>query len=116
MTGIGRPLSDTEFRALFSPPMRDVTNHAAAVVDIWPYVDALDLDALGLPHVNDVRYVYRDALDRYDQVLIGTGRFNALLVIVVDLDQPHIVGHHVLDLNAVYGVSGGHLREIDPAD
>ncbi|HYD27605.1 hypothetical protein [Brevundimonas sp.] len=115
MTGpAGKHLTEAEFHAFFAPPMRDITESAEAIVDIWPYVDSLDLDELGLPHLNDVHYVYRDALNRYDQILIGTGRFNALLVIVVSLAAREIIGHRVLDLNATYGVSGGHLREVDP--
>ena len=108
----GRLLSEAEFLACFAPPMRDITAIAEAVVNIWPYIDALDLDALGLPQVNDVHYVYRDGLDRYDQVLLGTGRFNALLVVVVDLLGKNVVGHRVLDLNEAYGVSGGHLQVV----
>jgi hypothetical protein len=96
----------------FKAPMANVTDEADPPVDIWPYVDSLDLDSLGLPHVGDVRHVYRDAENRFDQVLIGTGRFNALLVIVVDLRDHTIRGHHVLDLNAEYGAAGGHLRVV----
>lgn len=113
MTTLARHLTEQEFQSLFVSPMQDVTQSASAAVDIWAYVDALDLDALGLPHLNDVRYVYRDALNRYDQILIGTGRFNSLLVIVVSLSEREIVGHRLLDLNEAYGVSGSHLREID---
>jgi preprotein translocase subunit SecY len=41
--------------------------------------------------------------------LIGTGRFNTLLVVVVDLDAGTIFGQLLLDLNKEYGVSsGGH--------
>jgi hypothetical protein len=57
-----------------------------------------------------VHYVYCDANGRFDEVLIGTGRFNALLVIVVDLNAGTIFGHFLLDLNKEYGISGGHLR------
>ena len=71
----------------------------------------MPLDSLGLPSVNDVQYVCRDALDRYDQVLIGTGRFNTLLVIVVDRARETVLGHCLLDLNEKYGVRGGHLRD-----
>jgi len=90
--------------------MRNVTDQASAAVDIWPYVDAIDLGELGIPSVNDVHYVYRDGFERYDQILIGTGRFNALLAIVVDLSAPSILGHFLLDLNKEYGVIGGHLN------
>ena len=92
--------------------MRDVTANPGAGVDIWPYVDALDLDDLGVPSLNDVRYVYRDAKSRFDQVLIGTGRFNSLLVIVVDLERREIFGHRLLDLNEEYQSKGGHLRSL----
>lgn len=104
---IPRLLSPEEFNACFVPPMRDVTEDAEALVDIWPYVDSLDLDSLGLPSVNDVHYVYRDADEKFDQVLIGTGRFNTLLVIVIDRHLKVVVGHHLLDLNQLYDRRGG---------
>lgn len=107
-----RLLTEAEFAACFAEPMADVTLTAESVVDIWPYADALDLDTLELPTLNDVQYVYRDAQGRFDQVLIGTGRFNILLVIVVDRANEKIHGHHLVDLNSAYGVSGGHLREV----
>ncbi|MBI5938809.1 MAG: hypothetical protein HY859_00115 [Caulobacterales bacterium] len=107
-----RLLSAEDFAACFAEPMRDVMGERDACVDIWPYVDALDLDELGLPGLNDVHYVYRDARGWFDQVLVGTKRFNALLVIVVDRRSATITGHRVLDLNEKYGNSGGHLRSV----
>lgn len=92
--------------------MRDVTKIAEPAVDIWPYVDGLDLDTLGLPGINDVHYVYRDAHERFDQVLIGTGRFNAMLVVVVDRHLKIVLGHHVLDLNKAYGRHGDDLKPV----
>ncbi|MDB5677952.1 hypothetical protein, partial [Sphingomonas bacterium] len=73
--------------------MQNVTSDADPKADIWPYVDDLDLDTLGVPSINDVHYVYRDALNRFDQILIGTGRFNTLLAVVVDRELQTIVGH-----------------------
>ena len=81
-------------------------------MDIWSYIDALDLDEIGLPYLNDVHHVYRDAQNRFDQVLIGTGRFNALLVIVVDLGSRTVFGHFLLDLNEQYGSTGGPSRPV----
>lgn len=98
-----RHLSDEEFTACFGQPMRSVTEDAEPVVDIWPYVDGLDVDALGLPGLNDVHHVYRDAGERFDHVLIGTGRFNTLLVVVVDRQLGAVLGHRLLDLNQTYG-------------
>ena len=109
---VTRKLQEDEFKACFAEPMSDVTATAEAAVDIWAYVDQLNLDEIGLPYLNDVHYVYRDALSRFDQVLIGTGRFNTLLVIVVDLGKSSVLGHFLLDLNEEYGVIGGHLRSV----
>lgn len=92
--------------------MKNVTADADPNVDIWPYVDSLDLDAVGLPSINDVNFVYRDANGRFDQVLIGTGRFNTLLAVVVDRHLRSIIGHHLLDLNEKFDVRGDHLRTV----
>jgi hypothetical protein len=107
-----RRLEEEEFKACFVQPMTDVTAMADAAMDIWQYVDALDLDEVGVPYLNDVHYVYRDARNRFDQVLIGTGRFSTLLVIVVDLGRSTVFGHFLLDLNKEFGASGGHLKPI----
>lgn len=98
-----RLLSASEFEACFARPMRDVTTTAEPILDIWPYVDALKLSELGLTGTDDVRYVYRDAHERYDQVLIGTSKFNALLVVVIDRVVKQVTGHHLLDLGELYG-------------
>lgn len=107
-----RRLDESEFKACFTEPMTNVTATVNATLDICPYVDALNLDEIGVPYLNDVHHVYRDARNRFDQVLIGTGRFNALLVIIVDLEKSAVHGHFLLDLNKEYGVSGGHLRSV----
>lgn len=86
--------------------MRDVTDSAEPPVDIWPYVDSLDRDALGVPGVGDVTHVYRDAHERFDQVLIATARATTSLVIVVDRQRRAILGHHLLDLGEAYGIAG----------
>lgn len=109
---VPRRLSEQEFKACFVAPMSEVTESDEADVDIWSYVDGLDLDDLGLPGLNDVRYVYRDSQRRFDQVLIGTGRFNSLLVIVVDLIEREIFGHFLLDLNEEYASGGSHLKPV----
>ncbi|MDX8468643.1 hypothetical protein RFM26_23335 [Mesorhizobium sp. VK23B] len=107
-----RRLQEDEFKACFVEPMRDVTATAEVAIDIWPYVEALDLEEVGVPYLNDVHYAYRDAHNRFDQVLIGTGRFNALLVIVVDLAKRAVHGHFLLDLTKEYGTTGGHLKSV----
>ncbi len=92
--------------------MRNVTADPDPRADIWSYVDELDLDAIGVPSINDVHYVYRDAKERFDQVLIGTGRFNALLVVVVDRDLGVVHGHRLLDLNEEFGERDAYMRVV----
>lgn len=98
-----RLLSEQEFKACFAAPMQDVTVEAAPAVDIWPYVDGLAPDAPGIASIGDVHRVYRDANDRFDQVLLDVGRPDTFLVIVVGREPPGIIGHHLLDLNEEYG-------------
>ena len=107
-----RLLSAEEFEGCFAAPMHNVTADADPIVDIWPYVDSIDLDALGLPSINDVHYVYRDANGCFDQVLIGTGRFNTLLAVVVDRQLRAIAGHHLLDLSEKFNARSDHLRTV----
>jgi hypothetical protein len=101
---VSRLLSAEEFEACFASPMRNVTDNSEPALDIWPYVDAVGLGGLGITNLTDVRYVYRDASDRFDQVLIGTGHFNTVFVVVVDRIQSVVRGHHVLDLNQKFGL------------
>ena len=98
-----RLLTDAEFKETFSAPMRDVSAAPDAVLDIWEYVDSIELVKIGINHINKVEYVYRDSREHYDHVAIGTSKFNALLVIVVDRWSKNIFGHILLDLEREYG-------------
>src|SRR5262245_39244921 len=99
-------LSDEAVRATYTSPMRDVTEVATDVVDIWPYVSAFPSDELQGYEVYDqfVEHDYRDAADQFDHVLVMTKSKNVYVVIVVDLICGRIQGHHVLDLNEKYGL------------
>ena len=108
-----RLLTSEQFQRCFAQPMQDITETAKSVVDIWPYVDSLDVNSLGVERVNEVRSVYLDGRERLEHVCIGTSRFNALLVIIVDRVQRGILGHHLLDLNEEYGVASTHLRGVE---
>ena len=98
-----RLLTDAEFKTTFTAPMRDVSAAPNAVLDIWTYVDGIELDKFGIIQLNKINYVYRDGREWYDHVAIGTSKFNTLLVIVVDRRSISIFGHFILDLNLEYG-------------
>ncbi len=101
-----RLLSEELFDATFGSPMRDVLNEATNVIDIWPYVSAVAQTDLGSHSIHEqfVEHVYRTPTDTYDHVMIMTDTKNVYLVIVVDLVNDCIYGHHVLDLNEKYGL------------
>jgi hypothetical protein len=100
-----RELSETEFRRSYADPMRDMTKAQQAAADIWPYVDLLTPQSVGVARIGDVALVSRDADSRYDHVLLDTGMENTFLVIVVDLGARAVLGHHLLDLNIKYGLA-----------
>lgn len=101
-------LDEKQFQATFAAPMRDVTGEATNVIDIWPYVDAVPAEDLRGHQVYDrfVEYVYRDAAGRFDHVQVMTRTTNVYLTVVVDLRHDVVYGHHLLDLNEKYGITG----------
>ncbi|SKA99843.1 hypothetical protein SAMN02745166_03045 [Prosthecobacter debontii] len=100
-----RLLDEATYRALLVAPMRNVTAEAQPQVDIWPYVAAVPAADLQGHEVwkGYVECIYRPATDAYDLVHVCTRRPNVFLVIVVDRLQPSVLGHHLLDLNKLYG-------------
>jgi D-serine deaminase-like pyridoxal phosphate-dependent protein len=87
--------------------MRNVTQEATNVLDIWPYVASVPVADLRGHQIYDqfVEYVYRDATGRFDHVLVMTRTKNVYLTVVIDLVHDRIHGHHLLDLNEKYGLS-----------
>ncbi len=83
-----RLLTPEQFERCFEQPMQDITATAVSILDIWPYVNSLDLEPLGIEQVNEVNSIYLDGRGRLEHVCIGTSRFNALLVIIIDRVPP----------------------------
>jgi hypothetical protein len=100
-------LDDVAFRAILADPMKDVTKTAQPQFDIWPYVKSVPSDDFIGHEIWEefVECVYRTPDDRFDLVHVCTRTPNVFLVIVVDLIQHTICGHHLLDLNQLYGLS-----------
>jgi hypothetical protein len=104
-----RQLDEEQFRATFVPPMREAGEDAEFnALDISGYV-AECLKAHSLPgtlETLEIHHVYISGDTRYSHVLLSYGEPNRYLVIVTDNAERRIVGHHLLDLNARYGVAG----------
>ena len=99
-----RLLDEAEFLSCFSAPMRDVTAEPGTNVDIWPYVDGIDVASLGLKQLGGVTLVYRDGTGRFDHVLIETDLCQVFLAVVVDLPTTAVLGHKRLDVGELYGL------------
>ncbi len=101
-------LTNQEFQSTMAESMIDVTESAEPVVDIWPYVFELKKENVALDYVYNnqlVEKVYRNGLNTFDHVLLPTDDQNMFIVIVVDLGQPSIRGHYLLDLSKEYQIS-----------
>ena len=96
-----RLLSEPEFKATVAIPMEEMSETAANVIDIWPYVQEVSRGGLQ-GHALDnqlIECVYRTSDGQFDHVLVETRTKNVYLVIVINLLENRIHGHHLLDLN-----------------
>ena len=100
-----RRLTEAAFQATFTTRMRESTGGAGEAIDIREYVESVppeDFQGL-LLETGGARQMWRDEHDRYEQVLLPFNRSNAFLVVVVDLRNRCIYGHHLLDLGTLRG-------------
>jgi len=106
MTTTLRTLTEQEFKATFLAPMADVTATAEEVVDLWAYAEPALREAY--PDVCScdwkVKHIYESSDHAFQHVLIPTHVSNLYLVVVVDMKRKSVLGHHLLDLGALYGV------------
>lgn len=100
-------LNADEYQATFGTSMKNVTDTAANVLDIWPYVRMIPHSDLAGHELSDghVECVYRAQDNRFDHVLVITNTKNVFLAVIVDLTRDQIHGHHLLDLNEKYGLT-----------
>ena len=102
-----RELSREEFLTTMGSGMKDITQDAESVVDIWGYAGSLLSEGLISRYGFDNRLieaVYGDEEGRYHHVLLFTEQSNRYIVIVIDTEKKVILGHHLLDLNEEYGI------------
>lgn len=104
-----RNLSEADFLATFVAPMRDVTQSAGEIVDLWGYLDPIlsdlypEADASGWEW--RVAFIRESGDSRVQHIGVPVPRDNTYLVVVVDVSEEVISGHHLLDLGEKYGLS-----------
>lgn len=76
-------------------------------MDVFAYVDAVPMGDLKGHEIYDhfVEYVYRTEDGRFDHVMVMTKTKNVYLAVVVDVTANAVHGHHLLDLNELYGLT-----------
>ena len=76
--------------------------------DFWPYFDSIPrADFRGHDCTGGrVEYVYRDGSGRFEHVLVNSEDRNVFMVVVLDRQGQTVVGHHLLDLPELYGLTG----------
>lgn len=98
-------MSAEAFNDTFQVPMQDVTETAEQLLAIWPYVDAIPVADLEGFELDDVASVYLNPSGNYQHILLATEDKNVFLVIVIDVKQVKIQGHHLLNLVELYGLA-----------
>ena len=99
-------LSNEAFRATFKAPMQRVPVAALPSLDFFCYFDAIpsaDFDDHICP--GNVTYVWEDATTRYQHILFNSEDKAVFMVVVLDLKAMKVLGHHLLDLRALYSIT-----------
>lgn len=106
-----RRLSDDEFRATMGQAPEPVGRDQRPPFDFWTYFcDIPRKDWLGHDFsAGNVSYSYVMPGGRWQHVLVESQDKNVNMVLVLDLPAGRVYGHHVLDVNRLYGT-----RTADP--
>ncbi|MDR2173309.1 MAG: hypothetical protein LBE32_03785 [Burkholderiales bacterium] len=100
-----RHLTQAQFDATFSAPMRRLSQDEAPPFDFWPYYDALPHSEFqGHQFSGDVEYVYENSSGTFQHVLVNSENQNVFLGIVLGMTQKRVYGHRVLDFASMYGL------------
>ena len=101
-------ISDEEWPGYFAQPMERLSDDAEPMFDFWTYVEKIPVeDYKGFDcSAGQVADVYRHPGGRYEHVLINSDNRNVFMVIVLDRHAGLVVGHHLLRLDELYGLTG----------
>ena len=102
-----RKLNEDEYKATVTPNPVSISPDEAPPFDFWPYFDAIPLEDLGGHDFSggEVPYAWRMPGGSYEHVLVGCPTPNVFLVLVLDVADRSVTGHHLLDLNKLYGLT-----------
>jgi hypothetical protein len=96
-------LTYEEFHATYCDPMKNITG-ANLLVDVWAYADKIIASDYHNCTAWDwrVEHVYETGDNVYQHISIPIPKDNTYLVVVVVKETAQVLGHHLLDLRAMY--------------
>jgi len=100
-------LTDKEFQDTFTPPMRFLEeNEESSGISLKKYVQKIirkeELNTI-IGNI-EIHYVYHTPDEKYEHILFNYGIKELFMVIVINLKTRKILGYHILDLIAKYGL------------
>lgn len=96
-----KELSQEEYQATFFPPMRDITESAEEIVDLWGYADLVIEQLYHSCTAWEwyVKHIYETQDGQFQHMNIPVPLDNTYLVVIVDKPKRETLGHYVLDLH-----------------
>ncbi|MDG6110075.1 hypothetical protein Daura_31815 [Dactylosporangium aurantiacum] len=100
-------LTEDEYKATMALHPLAVDPGEAPPFDFWPYFSAIPPADFGGHDftAGAVPYAWRMPDSGYEHVLVGSATPNVFLVLVLNVAGQSVVGHHLLDLNRLYGLT-----------
>ena len=102
-----RELTEKEYLATMSDGMKNVTDTAERLTDIWAYASQSGVREVVSEYGFENRLieaVYENGGGSYQHVLLYGVRKDTYAVIVVDVRERAVFGHYLLDLGEKYGL------------
>jgi len=99
-------LTEAEFLATCSDPMRLLPLDASPPFEFWDYFDSIpssDFEGHDCS-AHAVTYVWEDSTARFQFVHVNSEDQNVFMVLVLDIAGGTVLGHRLLDLNREYGL------------
>lgn len=102
-----RRLTDEEFKATTAPDKERVGLDEEPPFDFWGYFRAIPLEDFGEHDFSAgrVSYAWKMLGTAYQHVLVECATADVFLVLVLDVPGRSVAGHHLLDLNRIYGLT-----------
>jgi hypothetical protein len=102
-----RRLTEDEFKATAAPEKERVGLDEEPPFDFWAYFELIPPEDFGEHDFSEgrVSYAWNMRGTGYQHVLVQCETPDVYLVLVLDVPARSVVGHHVLDLNRIYGLT-----------